>query len=276
MAKIKFTAAQALAFINKLGVDAEIVADDQADNDFNEEDAIKMVDESRGKIIKPDLEAALRTDLTTSIAGKHGGELRAHLRRLSNNVLKTSDLKDLKDEEALQKFLEVMVGQKDASLEDIRTQMKNALEEAEAEKTRLLSEKDTAYNALKTKYTERDIDSLLEEELNNVPRTGGNIKVQAQLAKTYLRGKYKDYFDENAKKIELRDLANPDKPALNGQVAVKLNDVLTEFAKENGILKTDMRDVDPTKHTGGSGGSAPIMGNTSLADDMKSFEALLT
>jgi hypothetical protein len=279
MARIKLSAAQALQLIKQLGVDAELVADDQAIKDLKFDDAIAAVDESRSKILRPDIEAELRNELTTQIAGKFGGDLRAHLRRLSNGQLKTSDLKDLKDEEAIQKFLDVMVGQKDQSLEDIRNQQKAALSEWETEKQRIISEKDAEYNKLKTQYTERDIDGLLETALTEVPRTGGNIKAQAQLAKAYLRGKYKDHYDESKKAIELRDLSNPEKIALNGNVAVQLKDVLTEFAKETGILKTDMRNEDPkrviTEQQDGKQHQTTVTGGGSFNDDMKAFEAQL-
>lgn len=248
MAKFKMTAKQVHELIKQLGVDVEIVADDQADAAFKYEDAITDVDNSRSPIIKPTLEAAIKADLTKQLAGKHGGDLRAHLRRLSNNVLKTSDLEGLKDEEALQKFLDTMLGQKDSSLEDIRNQMKTKLQEAEDEMNRRVAEKDQALTALRTQYNERDIDALLETALTEVPRTGGNVKTQASLAKAYLRSKFKDHYDEANRTLELRDLANPERPALKGNIAVQLKDVMTEFAKESGILKTDNRTENPNDH----------------------------
>jgi hypothetical protein len=281
MARIKFTAAQALQLIQQLGVDAELVADDQATKDLKFDDAIAAVDESRGKILRPDIESELRTELTTSLAGKFGGELRTHLRRLSGNALKSGDLKEMKDEEALQKFLEVMVGQKDQSLEDIRNQMKVSLEEADAERLKQLKEKEDAFSALQEKYIERDRDTVYEQVLSAIPRTGGNIKVQAQAFKAYVRNLYKDHYDDSKKDIDLRDLSNPEKPALRGNIAVLLKDVGTEWAKESGILKGDMRGEDPTKHLGGDGGSsggdnkASFSGPGDFDKDMQSFEAML-
>lgn len=278
MAILKLSATQALALIKQLGVDAELVADDQATNDLKFDDAIAAVDNSRGRILRPEIESELRDQLTSSLAGKFGGDLRAHLRRLSNGQLKTSDLKELKDEEAIQKFMDVMIGQKDQSLEEIRTQQKNQLQEWESEKVRLLAEKDSEYSKLKTWYIEKDIDSLLEAALTEVPRTGGNIKAQSQLAKSYLRSKYKDHYDEEKKELELRDFTNPEKLALNGNIAIQLKDVLTEFAKETGILKTDMRNEDPTKHLDG-GGNNNNSGNNYISTpgshdaDMKALES---
>lgn len=249
MAKLKLSAKQAERFIKQLGADVELVADDQAiaDKDLSFDEAITAVDASRSAIIKPNIEAEIRESLTSSLAGKFGGDLRAHLRRLSGNVLKTADLKDMKDEEAIQKFMETVVGQKDSSLDDIRNQMKTQLAEWETEKQSLISTKEKEYADLKNKYTERDIDSLIHDELNTIPITGGDKRVLASLAKAYVRDKYHTHYDESKKGIELRDLTNKEKIALNGQVAVQLKDVLQDFAKNTGILKTDMRDTDPSK-----------------------------
>lgn len=278
MARIKLSGAQALELIKQLGVDAELVADDLADKTLKFDDAIAAVDESRSAILRPDIEAALRTELTATLAGKHGGALRAHLRRLSGGVLKSGDLEPLKDEEAIQKFMETIMGQKDQSLDDIRNQMKTQLEEWEAEKTGIISTKDKELAELKNKYTEKDIDSILEEAWSKVPRTGGNVKTQVQGAKAYLRAKYKDHYDEAKRAIELRDMSNPEKPALNGNIAVQLGDVLIEYAKDFGVLKTDFRDDDPNKHIdepnkGGGGPTFSAPGN--FDKEMQSFEAQL-
>lgn len=268
MAKFKMTAKQVHELIKQLGVDVEIVADDQADAAFKLEDAITDVDNSRTPILKPTLEAAIKADLTKQLAGKHGGDLRAHLRRLSNNVLKTSDLEGLKDEEALQKFLDTVLGQKDSSLDDIRRQMTEKLAEAEQEKARLLGDKDKEIANLRFEYNEREIDALLEAALSEVPRTGGDIKTQAGLAKTFLRTKFKDHFDETKRTIELRDLANPERPALAGNVQVQLKDVMTDFAKGMGILKTDNRTENPNEHMNMSKQTHSAPGYTTANQDL--------
>lgn len=277
MARIKLSAAQAIELINQLGADVELVDDKHADSTLKFDEAISSVDQSRIKILKPNIESEIKESLTSSLAGKFGGDLRANLRRLSNGQLKTSDLKDLKDDEAIQKFLDVMIGQKDSSLEEIRNQQRTQLQEWETEKNRIISEKDSEFSKLKSLYTERDIDSYLENALNEIPRIGGNIKAQTQLAKSFIRSKYKDHYDDSNKLLELRDLVNPDKLALNGNVAVSIKDALTEFAKEAGILKTDMRNEDPTKFiaqdvkTGNQNNISTRPG--SYESDIKSLEA---
>lgn len=249
MAKLKLSAKQAERLINQLGADVELVADDQAtaDKDLKFDEAISAVDASRGAIIKPNIEADLRESLTSSIAGKFGGDLRAKVRRLSNNQLKTSDLEGLKDDEVLQKLIDSVVGQKDQNLEDIRNQQRNQLAEWEAEKLALIATKDKEFTELKTKYTERDIVSAIQNELSGIPLTGGDKAIIASLARTFVGERYHTHYDETKKAVELRDLANKEKIALNGQVAVQLKDVLQDFAKSAGILKTDMRTEDPSK-----------------------------
>ncbi|WP_346318182.1 hypothetical protein [Chitinophaga sp. YIM B06452] len=276
MALIKLSPTQALTLIKQLGVDAELVAEEQAEKDLKFDDAITAVDESRSRIFKPGIETALKAQLTTQLAGQFGGALRATLRRLSNGQLKTSDLQDLKDDEAIQKFLDIMVSSKDSSLDDIRAQMKKNGEDWEKEKAGLLAQEKQKYDTLVSSIRERDADAIYERIVSEIPRTGGNAKVQAQALKAYVRSLYKDHYDDNKKDIELRDLSNPEKPALKGNLAVVLKDVGTEWAKESGILKNDNRTEDPNKtqeqRDQGQKTHTTQYGGGSFQKDMAAFE----
>ena len=252
MEAIKLTAKQALEFIKQLGVAAELVDEEKAQADLDLSEAFSEVDKTRRPVIEPEISSELRRNLTAELAGKFGGDLRAHLRRLSNGILKTSDFKEMNDEEALKKFVDTMFLQKDKSLDDIRSEQQKLLAEFEEEKKKLQEDGEKRYGDLRHKFIERDIESILEDSLAKVPRTGGDIKMQVQMAKAFLRNQYKDVYDENKKQLELRDLTNPEKIALNGNVPVKISDVVTNFAKTIGVYKTDNREVDPNKALGGA------------------------
>jgi len=250
---MKITANKALEILKDLGVkDVELV-DDDAQVDYDQDTVLLAVDEVRTPIIRQKIEADLRKTIETTIAGKQGDKLRRSLRDKFGIAL--ADLKDLDDEAAIAKAIDLYSGTLSKDTESLREVIsKQAQEKADAIAT-LTAEKEKEVGAWKNKYADRHVLDHITEQLKDAPLNPKADKAAvAKMLKGALEADLVFDFDEDKNTVVVLDRATR-APKLNsaGTAPFSIKDSAESVLSPFGIWEKDTRSQPPVGPTNGAG-----------------------
>lgn len=246
---MKITANKALEILKGLGVkDVELV-DDEAQVDYDEDTVLLAVDEARSPIIRQKLEADLRKSIETTIAGKQGDKLRRSLRDKFGVAL--ADLKDLDDEAAISKAIEIYSGTLSKDTESLREVInKQAQEKADAI-TALTAEKEKEVSAWKNKYADRHVLDHITEQLKDAPlNPKADKSAVAKMLKNALEADLAFEYDEEKNSVVVLDRVTR-APKLNtaGTAPFSIKDSAESVLTPYGLWEKDMRSQPPVGPT---------------------------
>lgn len=257
----KITQSKALELLKAAGVQAvEVVSDDEyaqhlKDNPEDEDvvdTILAEIDDSRGKIIRPTIEKELKDTLDKRAQGSAWNGLRASLGRKFKSVGVTAkELEDCKNpDEMMELCMSKYNEQYSQDTEGLRNELTSQQKQWESEKEALLREEEQKRTELQAKFTERDIDAYLMGRVGEIPRSKGNDMTRALSGKSYLREIAHIHWNEEAKKVELRDKNDINLPYMGKdgkKRIVEVDDALKEYATDMGWAVSDMRHVNPTE-----------------------------
>ena len=251
---MKITANKALEILKDLGVkDVELV-DDDAQVDYDQDTVLLAVDEVRTPIIRQKIEADLRKTIETTIAGKQGDKLRRSLRDKFGIAL--ADLKDLDDEAAIAKAIDLYSGTLSKDTESLREVINKQAQEKADTIAALTAEKDKEVGAWREKYSERHILDHFVEQLKDAP-------INPKADKTAVAKMLKDAYAQQGIVFDYDEATNKIVPLDKELRTIKLNAAgATQFSVKEGaeavlsmygLWEKDMRSQPPVTPTNGAG-----------------------
>lgn len=256
---MKFTTQQLTEFALEMGVPAVEIVADAKDSDYNKDTATAAVHASRMEILKPQIEQDLTKTLDAQLKGKHSGEMYSILAQLSG--MKRAELEAIVGpdgkqsvKEAAKKAFDAVVAKSGQSAEDTKKQIDELLATHNMAIETLTKTKDGEIATAKQRYTERDIDAYLLDNVvakaSLLPNADKNFYVQ-QLRQDLQKDFHVSY-DEAKKIVELFKKDNPQIPALNeaGTAKISIADRFTGLATKSGALVKDMRHIKPDGQQG--------------------------
>lgn len=244
---MKLTNSQLQQLLGSIGVaDAQVVDTDE-EADFSLDEALRMVDDTRGKIIRPQLRAEMEGEVQQSVAGKVGGTLERVLVRELNIDSKVFN-KEMKDPDKIQAALAAYKNR----LTDEQKTTQQQIDEIMAEHTRQLEAQKQEYegkvNEATAKYTNSKVKDFLQAKLKDAPLPKEADKgVLTEDFRSYLAGKFHLTYDESVQALGFFQKDKTDMPALNANKTAQI-DVMDEakaFFEPRGQWVKDMRNVNP-------------------------------
>ena len=223
--------------------DVEIV-DDADDKDVSIDDLVNQVDANRSAIIEPQVKDAVKTELEAGIKARIFGTVKAAFNR--SGIKLTEEYASVDD-----MVKKALVGFNDKFSQDaqkLRDDMEIMIKEHEAA---LSTEKEKYEKELadkENKFTDRDIEEILQTYLKEIPRIGGDELIQAKEVKRYLQEKYHVAYEPSDRKIQIMQKDKPEHPVFNEQkTSIKdVKDVVKEWCDSIGITAKDTRHNNPS------------------------------
>lgn len=242
---MKATQSQILEkLLPQIGLANVVVVEDEADADFDLNAALGTVDENRSAIFKPQLEESLRTELSSSINGRRGGELRNHLIKLTG-IPRGQVEKIEKDEDAIKAAIAHKMALIEGDTKEATKKIDELIAAHNSEKEQIIGEWSAKEQAAIQKYIDRHVADYYETNiLSDAPlNKKADRKTLAEDFKNHVSNNYTVKFDEDKRTVELMDKKNPALPALNGNQKVDLKELAKDFFTKRGVWETDTRNI---------------------------------
>lgn len=247
---MKLTQSNLKKLLAHLGIqDVQLVEDEKEADQFNDDELINTFLETKKPIFMQNFESEILPEKLKAEAGKFGGNLKNTIKKLSNSQIKDSDLAGKKDDEVLQIFADFLHKDKDASTEDLRTQIKT-LSESQNEAIAKLKEEYEGKLAGKDKeFDGFHIESYLGSLVNELPLLGDDPKVKIGVLKSAIESNYSPIWNRQKNELELREKENPERFAqLNENTILSPKTYAENLFKGLGMVKTDMSNERATDH----------------------------
>lgn len=247
---MKLTQSNLKKLLAHLGIqDVQLVEDEKEADQFNDDELINAFLETKKPIFMQNFESEILPEKLKAEAGKFGGNLKNTIKKLSNSQIKDSDLAGKKDDEVLQIFADFLHKDKDASTEDLRTQIKT-LSESQNEAIAKLKEEYEGKLAGKDKeFDGFHIDSYLGTLINELPLLGDDPKVKIGVLKSAIDANYSPVWNRQKNELELREKENPERFAqLNENTILSPKTYAENLFKGLGMVKKDMSNERATDH----------------------------
>lgn len=245
---MKLTQAQLLEAAKAIGLQGVEVVENESDSDYDLNAVIAAVDDNRGKILRPKIEEEVSSELTRSIDGRRGGELRNYL--IKETGIPRKDIEKIeKDHDAIKAAIAYKSSLIEGDTKEVKAKFDEIIAQHNTEKETLVKEWEDKVNAERNIRIRRDaVDYLQNSVFKDIPLSeDADRSVISQDYYNYLQGEFDARFDETGKKIDLYDKAKPSFPATIAGTSQPVN--LIEHAKQyatvRGSVKKDMRDVNP-------------------------------
>jgi hypothetical protein len=240
---MKLTQSQVVELLKHAGLaDVEVVADEAA-ADYNQDDALKAIDNERSKILKPRIEQELSESVKSSEIGKMSGIINSALAKASG--LKRADIEKL---EKFEERIEAAFNHKSSQLEGdqkaIDNRIKELVDKHNADLEALKNDYDGQLTEAKNQYIDRDITSYIGDKLKDAPILDtADRSIAAQDFKRHLQEKYHLTYDEAEKAVRFYQKDNPQMPALNasGTAAIDVLGEAKTYFEPRGLWQKDMR-----------------------------------
>ena len=125
---MKITKSNLELLLKNIGIqDVQIVEDDKEADEFNADSIVNSIFSPKEVLLRQQWETEVLPEKLRAEAGKFGGILKNNIKKLSNGLIKGSDLEGKSDEEVLQIFAEFLQKDKDTSTEGLREQIKEII-----------------------------------------------------------------------------------------------------------------------------------------------------
>lgn len=240
----KFTVQQLIDELAKVGVPHVEVVDSVDDADTESDTFLSGLGDHFKGVLTPIIKGEAHTEL----AGKINGSVRSMLAQTTG--IKAKELEGLNDKEAVAKamahFKATANGDNTAlqqQLEDVMAANAKAIEDAQ-------TEGNEKANAIQTKYDRREILTQISEAHNKAAGLDPKLN-KGELSSQYLRSledKYIVKWNDETKKVELYDKANPAQRAYANaakNVYLEAEAGIKDHYSNIGIWNEDTRNINP-------------------------------
>lgn len=266
---MKLTQANLIKLLSSLGLqDVQVVEDEKDADQFNGDEIINGFLETKKPVFMQNFESEILPERLKAEAGKFGGNLKNNIKKLSNSLIKDSDLAGKTDSEVLQIFAEFLNKDKDASTEDLRNQMKTLSESQQSTIDKLKEEYEGKLSGKDKEFDSFHIESYLGKLVNELPLLGEDPAVKIGALKSNIESNYSPVWNREKKELELRDKQNPERVAqLNENTLLTPKTYAENFFKGLGMVKTDMSDKTATDYVdkgNGGGNSTDFQNRTDM------------
>ncbi|ROI05451.1 hypothetical protein EGI16_03430 [Chryseobacterium sp. G0240] len=233
-----------------LGVqDVQIVEDEKEADQFNDDEIINTFLENKKPIFMQNFESEILPDKLKAEAGKFGGNLKNTIKKLSNGQIKDADLAGKKDDEVLQMFADFLQKDKDASTEDLRTQIKTLSENQNEALEKLKQEYEDKLSGKDKEFDDLHIATYLGKLVGELPLIGDDANAKINVLKSAISDNYSPVWNREKKELELREKNNPERFAqLNENTLLSPKTYAENLFKGLGMVKNDMSNESATKH----------------------------
>lgn len=266
---MKLTQANLIKLLASLGLqDVQVVEDEKDADQFNGDEIINGFLETKKPVFMQNFESEILPERLKAEAGKFGGNLKNNIKKLSNSLIKDSDLAGKTDSEVLQIFAEFLNKDKDASTEDLRNQMKTLSESQQSTIDKLKEEYEGKLSGKDKEFDSFHIESYLGKLVNELPLLGEDPAVKIGALKSNIESNYSPVWNREKKELELREKQNPERFAqLNENTLLTPKTYAENFFKGLGMVKTDMSKENATDHIdkgNGGGNSTDFQNRTDM------------
>jgi len=266
---MKLTQANLIKLLSSLGLqDVQVVEDEKDADQFNGDEIINGFLETKKPVFMQNFESEILPERLKAEAGKFGGNLKNNIKKLSNSLIKDSDLAGKTDSEVLQIFAEFLNKDKDASTEDLRNQMKTLSESQQSTIDKLKEEYEGKLSGKDKEFDSFHIESYLGKLVNELPLLGEDPAVKIGALKSNIESNYSPVWNREKKELELREKQNPERFAqLNENTLLTPKTYAENFFKGLGMVKTDMSKENATDHVdkgNGGGNSTDFQNRTDM------------
>lgn len=266
---MKLTQANLIKLLSSLGLqDVQVVEDEKDADQFNGDEIISGFLETKKPVFMQNFESEILPERLKAEAGKFGGNLKNNIKKLSNGLIKDSDLAGKSDAEVLQIFAEFLNKDKDASTEDLRNQMKTLSESQQSTIDKLKEEYEGKLSGKDKEFDSFHIESYLGKLVNELPLIGEDPAVKIGALKSNIESNYSPVWNREKKELELREKQNPERFAqLNENTLLTPKTYAENFFKGLGMVKTDMSGERATDHVdkgNGAGNSTDFQNRTDM------------
>lgn len=266
---MKLTQANLIKLLSSLGLqDVQVVEDEKDADQFNGDEIINGFLETKKPVFMQNFESEILPERLKAEAGKFGGNLKNNIKKLSNSLIKDSDLAGKTDSEVLQIFAEFLNKDKDASTEDLRNQMKTLSESQQSTIDKLKQEYEGKLSGKDKEFDSFHIESYLGKLVNELPLLGEDPAVKIGALKSNIESNYSPVWNREKKELELREKQNPERFAqLNENTLLTPKTYAENFFKGLGMVKTDMSKENATDHIdkgNGGGNSTDFQNRTDM------------
>lgn len=245
---MKVTQQNLIALLQRLGVQDVDVVEEQEEG-FELDTLIDQLKMPNAEFIENELRKSIAKDLESANYAEFMGKLRSAISKQSG-VLKRSELEGLGLIELVDKIVQSSKGESKQSEEQWLEKLSALNSEHEAELNskiehyeNLIRQKD--YNIARKGMLNR-VQSILEK----IPRVGGNLGVQAEMALTQLERLYNVKFDENKGSIGLYSKEDGESPVFVGKNLLTDEGYINSFAEDAGWKVNDNRHISPSSLQG--------------------------
>lgn len=246
---MKVTTEQVLKLLSDLGLSDVQLVESEPDEINTEEQAVQLAQ----RIIdnhKPQLKTELEGEINAALVGKQMGTFRSAIRERFG--LTISELKDLEVKEMLEKAYKKALENSSKDTEELRAEIERIVGESNATIEQLKDAHKKELDAERSKATEALIDDALSLIIDEIPRVGGNKTAQLAALKNELNSKYHLHYDAEKKTIELRNKDNTEMKVMDGLKIVSPKDVSVKHFEDMGLLVTDTSKVNPNNVNAGN------------------------
>lgn len=241
----KITSQKAAQLLKLLGADVELV-DDESLEEYQEQDLIDAITNNRKDVIRP----KIQDEIFSQLKGKQGGILRNHLVRttgIPRNAIEDID----NDEDAIKAALAFREEKYSLDSKDMREQLDKIVKSHQDEIEKQQQDWEAKLKVANDKYTSRDINDYIVSRLDKMPLPDGADKKRiADLIRNELAKNIDLGYDESERKV-LTFTKGTQNPALNKAKsnAFDWNEAIEDIITPYALIRKDMRDENPAKHT---------------------------
>lgn len=248
----KLTLAQATELFTKLGVQAAVVADDEADKDVDLQEIIEAMPEPDEKYIREKVRSEVEKEVESAAVGKLLNTMRSEFGRAFGNGRSAYENKDI----------EGMVQVAVAAMQETRGQTQAEFDE---ERKQLIESKESELEALRVEYesklteqtaamTRKEMKERIVSKLNKIPRSGGDVNKQAESLLRSLENDYNLRLGEDG--ISIFEKGSENKSVLKGKKVFDIEDATNEWVDVMG-LRTNHPTQPKEKNFGDTGFKLP-------------------
>lgn len=277
MKKVKLTLDQWKQLSNKLGLDVDVVDEAQSDVD------VEVISGEVLSELTPDpiIDEETIAKRVKAENGKLFGTIRSALG--STFGVKTSDLEGLEPKEIAEKIKETYATRYTHTEKELREQLEDVTNQLNAKEEEYNTKYTSLENEWKTKFQERDVKEGLIKVFNNIPRKGGDVMKQAQLALSEWKSRYDIKINPLNGQIDIYEKGT-ETLAMDGKNPLKVDALAKQFVTDLGLDVSDTSHINPedVKKTGGNGesfdkgvfkGSGVPANNVAIASNFASLVA---
>ncbi|MFA9212936.1 MAG: hypothetical protein ACEQSR_03715 [Candidatus Methylacidiphilales bacterium] len=232
---MKISTKKALELLKQIRPDVELAETDNEDETVDVQIILDEYITSKEPVFKQKLTPIIASEL----AGQIGGKLKSTVKKLSGGALKEADLKDLTDEQVVEKFAAHFQAASSQDVVSLQNQLTQLSQTHQTELDSLKTTHTTELAAERQKASSAQISSAIRAMHNKFPLlAGGDTEKRSAAFKTYLESQYDLVTKDD--KIELRKKGSPDL-VLEGSKVVTPEDVAKSYYTDLGVWQTDMR-----------------------------------